>query len=96
MSLQFPVTPLGLLGCEHFCCFHGHLDLVFLHWLSLGLDAAVPCTTCAVVPKFSGGAGSATTRGTGFMGLLLLVGAQGPKDLYAAPVAGGSYVRCCH
>lgn len=88
------MTPPESPGCKHFCCFRGHLGLVFLHWLSVSSDATVLCTTCAAVPELSGGAGWTTVRGARFMGVAVT-----SRDLRTCihPDWWRSWCwRCCH
>ena len=58
-------------------CFFGsaHLGLAFLYWLSVGSDAAFPCTTCAAVQRLC----CSSASGAGFMGVA--DGARGPGAL---------------
>ncbi|XP_058413411.1 antigen WC1.1-like [Diceros bicornis minor] len=57
-----------------------------------GSDAARLCTTCAAAPGLSGSAGCTTPGALGSLVLLSLLGAHGPRALYAAPIAGGASV----
>lgn len=76
MLLQSQLSSLGLPGCEHFCCFWGHLGLRLPHSLSTDSGVAALCSTCAAAPELSGGAGSTTARVTRSHVSLLLSGAQ--------------------
>ena len=50
MSLQSQVLSLGPPGCKHFCCFQGHLGLLFPHWLSRGSDPAACALPVLLLP----------------------------------------------
>ena len=86
--LQSWVSPLGSLGCEHFCCFWGCLGLVLL---SMGFPWAWILLPCApLVLLLLGCLGVLVALLPGALGsrvLLLLPGAWGPRGLYAAPAA---------
>ena len=72
----------------------GHLGLMFLHWLSMALDAAVLCTTCTAVPGLCWSAGCTDARGSGFRDITVSGG--GPVDpgtYIQPPAAGGACVR---
>ena len=55
------------------------------HWLSMGLGAAAPCTTCIAALGLSWGAGSTAARVTGFLGVTFTARNE---VLYAADRAG--------
>ena len=96
MLLQSQVSPPGSPGCEHFCCFQGHLGLVFLHWLSMGLDAAVLFTTCAAVPMLFGSAGCTAARCAVFMGVTIATEGQGTWWLLCSPHCWWSWCWGCY
>ena len=67
-----------LILCQHICSNNylfsfryffgsGLLGVMFLHWLSMGLDAAVLYPIWTSVPKLPWRAGCTSARGAGFM-----------------------------
>ena len=85
MSLPSQVLPSGSPVCQHFCCFRGHLGLMFPHGLSRGLDAAALCTSCAAALDGLGVLGSPVS-----LSLLVACG-PGPflqPQLLVEPVSG--------
>ena len=84
MSLQSQVSPVGSPGCKLFC-FQGLLGLMFLQWLSIGLDAAAPCTTCSATPVMSVGDSCTTARVAGLMGVIVTAGVLGNQGFVCTP-----------
>ena len=85
MSLQSQVLPVGSPGCKLFCYFQGLLGLMFPHWLSTGLDAAAPCTSCSATPLLPVGAACTTAKVAGFVGVIVTAGGLGNQGFVCIP-----------
>src|SRR3712207_5191394 len=87
---------LFLLGYGFGYFDSSQLCLMFLHWLSARLGAAVPYTTCAAITGLSWGAGCTNTRSPGFTGVIVTGGDLGTQGLVYSPWCCWSWCWGCH
>ena len=91
MAFDELILCLCICGSNHLFLFDygfgwfgsSHLGL---HWISTGLDAAVPCPTCAAVPGLSWDAGCTDASGAGFTGLTVIHRGHGTQGLVDSPL----------